>query len=493
MKLLKQPKFQVAAAIFLLIFALGIIWSLSVPGNTEAPDESSHLNMISFLKTEKRIPIFNGEAKIVQTVYDPKLPSGAYYSMAYNSPLSYLPYLGFYNDNAQDLQKVDLLSLRLVSSFFLALFSVFLFLCLDKIKPQKTSSALVVTLFTVLIPQVIFSAGYVNIEPFALFLATMSFYLFLQYRQKQTILYIILFGVSLGLLGLSKSNYLVFLTYLGLLMIFDLIKTKSWSKLAKNYLLIILIFILVNSWWWLRNYGLYGDPLILGYIKREIVDKAPAWLVTFRQQGYGVLSIFKVSDFRQYTFLGFFANLGGANIYLPLIFYWLFYLINLVLFIFSLIKKDNRVYIYSFLILSVTFILYFANKNLDDFSPQGRHLFPLLVPLSVVLFLGLGELKKLSAKIVYVVLVSFGLLSSMVGLLLTYTSYYVQQEKGVGATSVRGLWNNLSWLTNTESVTSVADKLSLSPGQSVFFVVSIGVILAASIYFYHYLLTKKQS
>jgi 4-amino-4-deoxy-L-arabinose transferase-like glycosyltransferase len=482
MELIKNLKFQLGLGIFLAIFSFGIIWSLIVPGNTQAPDESSHLNMIAFLKTEKRIPVFNHEDKIVTTVYDHNLPSGAYYSMAYNSPLSYLPYLPIYQNQSHDLSKANLFSLRLVSSFFLALFALFLFLSLDKIQPRKLVSSLAVTLFITLVPQVIFSAGYINIEPIALFLTALSFYLYLRLRESGSWLRLILFGIILGFVGLTKSNYLLFVVYLAFLMLYDLYAAKDRRLLVRNYLTVVASFLLINGWWWLRNYQLYGDPLILGYIKLEIIDKAPAWLITPRQQGYTVLTIFKNNDFWNYTFYGFFANLGGADIYFPVLFYWLFFLFNFTLILIAFMRKRQRHYIFILLIVSAAFLLYFANKNLDDFSPQGRHLFPLLVPLSVALFLGLSTLRGLYFKTTGILMVGFSLLASLTGLLLTCTSYYIQSKKGIPLSGLKGLATSLRWILSGDSWKMLIDKLALGTGQSAVLVIAIIALLSSLVF-----------
>jgi len=443
MKILQNQKFKIALALFLLIFSFGVIWALIVPGNNEAPDEASHLNMINFLKTERRIPVFNNEPKIIPTQYNPGLLSGAYYSMAYNSPLSYLPYLLF--NKQSSISKPAIFPQRLVSSLFIAGFSLLLFLALCRLKPEKQAAALATTLFISLIPEIIYVAGYINIEPIALFMAALTFYLYTFLRPDQFKNYLY-FGLSLAILALMKANYYIFIGYLVLLMLADLTDRLERPQRFQKYLWLLIIFVGLNSWWWWHNWGLYHDPLIISYIKREIVDKAPEWFKSMRDQGYNQITIFTNHYFYQFTFKGFFANLGGANIFLPIYFYWLFYA-TLIVFVAKAgrVLGESRKYYLSFAIITVAALAYFANKNLDDFSPQGRHLFPLLIPLAVIIFYGLSDIREKFQKWWRLGLPIFALVSSLYGLFLTIDQYYVKGIAYANQSNKAAHLLNFSW------------------------------------------------
>lgn len=417
--------------IFLLIFSFGLIWAILTPANDEAPDEAAHVNMVYFLKNHHRIPVFNHESGIVPTRYDPRIPSGAYYSMAYNSPVNYLPYLPLAISAQENFRKPNVLYMRLTSVFFIALFGVFLFLSLRLIKPAEWRAALAISIFIVLIPQVVFSASYVNIEPWALFLSSASFYFLLRnikLNQNRWFNYLF-FGLSAGLLGLAKANYYILLFYFLLLILFDLLRSSSKKMKIKSYLISALTFIVLNIWWWVRNIKLYNDPLIMNYIKNEIIGKAPSWLKTPALEGYNLATIFERPDFLKFTFLGFFANLGGASIFLPLWFYLFFFAALLILIVIAvkyLRRGQNTIFIWPFFLTLAVALIYFANKNLYDFSPQGRHLFPLLIPLSAVIFLGLASLKGVLQLISRVFLVLFSLIASIYSLWLLTDQYYVK-------------------------------------------------------------------
>lgn len=417
--------------IFVLAFSFGLIWAMIVPPNNEAPDEASHVNMVYFLKEEKRIPVFNHEIKIEPTFYDPRLLSGAYYSMAYNSPLSYLPFISLAKSPTENFSKSNVLPMRVISTLFIALFGLFLFLALNNFNPKNPIPAFIVSIFAVLMPQVIFTAGYVNIEPIALLISAVSFYFLsrIAVAEGKRVGDFIWLGIFLGLLGLCKANYLIFIAFCFLVLVFNIFKSKNRRWPAIYSLISAGIFLIFNLWWWVRNIALYGDPLIMGYIQREIVDKAPEWVLSPARQGYNIVTIFERKDFLKFTFLGFFANLGGASIFLPRIFYIIFFLIIIacLYFVFKNIKQNNHSeFIWSMAIVSVTAILYFANKNLYDFSPQGRHLFPLLIPIMAVIYFALLNFNKIWQKIIGLFLLLFAVISSLWGLWLTIDQYYVR-------------------------------------------------------------------
>ena len=426
-----KTKIIFSILLFVLAFSFGLMWASIVPPDNEAPDEASHVNMVYFLKEEKRIPVFNHEKEIKPTRYDSRILSGAYYSMAYNSPLSYLPFISLARSPTENFSKSNVLPMRVISVLFIALFGVFLFLALSNFQPQNPTLAAAVSLFAVLIPQVIFTAGYVNIEPIALLISAISFYFLSRIvtaKDKRLGNFIGL-GLALSLLGLTKANYLIFVVFSFLVLIINIVKSEKRRRPTIYSLISAGIFVIFNLWWWIRNIALYGDPLIIGYIQREIVDKAPEWVLSPAKLGYNIITIFERKDFLKFTFFGFFANLGGASIFLPLAFYIIFFLmiITCLYLVFKNIKQNRySEFVWSTIAVSLAAILYFANKNLHDFSPQGRHLFPLLIPLIAVIYLGLANLSKIWQKIISLFLIMFGVISSLWGLWLTVDQYYVR-------------------------------------------------------------------
>jgi len=193
-------------------------------------------------------------------------------------------------------------------------------------------------------------------------------------------------------------------------------------------LTIILPVLAIAGWWWVRNFRLYRDPIIINYISKQIIARAPAWFSPPAANGYNLITIIFRPDFARFAFLGFFAGLGSVDIFLPSFFYLLFLLILIFLIckIFVDRKEKQRSEIFLtlfFLIFLIVDFLIFARKNLIDFSPQGRHLFPMLVPLAWVLFLGA---RKIRNHLVLLVIAAFSLFSAIWALAVVYQKYRIE-------------------------------------------------------------------
>ena len=414
--------------LFFLVFFFALVWASVIPPNNEAPDEAAHLEMIYFLKTHNRPPIFNSDPELPKLFFDQKMLSGAYYSMAYNSPLNYLPFLPFLRSSSAENTKFNLLPARVVSATLVSLFGVFLFFGLVNLQPKSRNLAAMVALFFALIPQVIFSAGYINIEPLALFFSALSFFLLTRTVNNYSRVNYLYLGFSLGFLALCKANYLIIVAVFGLYTTYDLFFKQKKEKKEKVIALCFLAlpFLLLNLWWWIRNFSLYHDPLIFSYIKNQIIKNAPDWFFPPFKNGYNLVTILFKPNFAKFAYLGFFANLGGANIFLPLVFYivffgFLFFAVASALY-FSLIKNKKSFLLAALVSILVVNLLIFANKNLYDFSPQGRHFFPMLPILALLVFFGL---KNFKSNILPFGAVIFALVSSVFGLFSLTNQYYV--------------------------------------------------------------------
>ena len=435
----KREKFKIAILLFLTAFFFSLVLIYIIPTGDFAPDESSHLKMVEFLAKEKRLPVFDKVEDLGPLIFQPQLwnekfRTGAYYSMAYNSPLSYFGYVLIYNLAPNFGNRGGIILLRILSALYFAGFSLFLFLALLKINPRKVIQSASLAFFAAFIPQVIFSGSYINIEPFALLLSAISFYLLVWLKSNASASKLLLFGLSLGMLSLTKTNYLALVvTFLALALFF------IWPHYQKNrrrffdLLLVISPILLSNIFWWLRNLKLYDDPLIINFIQERIKITRPEWFLPPGEAGYNTLSIIIQPDFSRNTFLGFYAALGRLDIFFPSIFYIIFYLIVFGLISTSIfhsakdfVKGKRGEFLFQFtiiLFIAINFLI-FANKNLLDFSPQGRHLFPMLLPIFYLLYNGLKILPQRFSKALSTFLVSFSSFSVIFGAWLMLDRYH---------------------------------------------------------------------
>lgn len=422
----------IGVMLFVLMFSLSYIWQGIVPVGSEAPDEAEHIGMINFLTKHHRTPIFEGEEDIFKSIlYKKDNLCWVYFPMSYNSPLSYLPFLPLAKEQVNSKDKKGVLPLRFASGLLISFFCLFLFLAMFNLNDGKMFSTLGITLFISLIPQVVFTSSYINIDPIALFLSALGLYLLSIIIKTNQRLYYLFLGIALGLLALCKANYLVVVFYLGLIALWQLLKTSgSTRQKTINFLSISIPFLALNVWWWIRNIELYHDPIIINYISTMIKNIPVDWFLTPKEIGLNYLSIFSFMNFSGTVFYGFYAFLGGVKILLPLIFYYYFYttlIIFLILGVWQLIKKNHShllLFLFSLLIILLDFII-FINKNLTDFSPQGRHLFPLLIPMSVMMIIAIknwaGRIKRYFLSFI----IAISLIANLYATLYIIGGYYI--------------------------------------------------------------------
>lgn len=412
-----------------------------MPLDGEGPDEPQHLAVIRQIAKEKQLPVFHHS----DITFSPGLLSGAYYPMTYNSAFNYLFYLPVSGLN-QDKGVSAILYYRLISSLLLALFSATLFLGLTKIKPTNLRISLTVTLFISLIPQVLFSGGYVNIEPVALLFSALVFYFLQNYLERKTFKSALLLGVFAGLLALCKVNYFIWLATALLIALVAIYKNHHGRERLYSVLALLLPIITINAYWWLRNYQLYGDPLIVNYISDQIRINAPDWFAPPAVRGYNIFSILFEANFIKFTYLGFFASLGGAIIFLPIIVYYIFYLLlfsPVVLALYNSFQlRSNRLQVAFLFLLIWLSLLYFANKNLTDFSPQGRHLFPLLFVFAWLMYLGLCRLKN---RFLISISPLFSLVAAIYSLWFMVDRFYVKGSGYVSSSNFGNYLGDFSW------------------------------------------------
>ncbi len=430
-------KFRLGLFLFFSVFFVSVVWSFILPIGDFGPDETAHLQMIKFLAEEKRIPVFDSENGLQNLVFEKQLwnekfRTGAYYSMAYNSPLSYLPFLPAYLIERDIESRGSVLAMRLINSFIAAAFALVLFLFLIKIDRGNLAISSSLAFFIAFIPQLIFTASYVNIELIPLLLSGISTLILLSIRERPTISNFLFLGTILGLLVLCKANYL---SLVGLVLIFaSLIIFHKKKQRALSFFSLISPIVLLNIYWWYRNIILYKDPLIINHIQNKINSSRPDWFLPPGEAGYNALTIVFQPDFFRNTFLGFFAAIGKLDIFLPGPFYVVFYLFLVFLIIAAVNQsakkfrenkggddlKINLIIIF----FAALFFFVFAKKNLLDFSPQGRHLFPALLPISWLLYNGIRSLGEKSRGFVEIFMMLFALLSSLSVLWLMIDKYW---------------------------------------------------------------------
>jgi hypothetical protein len=138
--------------------------------------------------------------------------------------------------------------------------------------------------------------------------------------------------------------------------------------------------------------------------------------------------------------------LGGANIFFPLYLYLIFFGIAIYLLVIAIKNyPKTKIFLWPFSITAIAATAYFANKNLTDFSPQGRHLFLLMIPLGLIVYLSLSTLKPLWQRVAGIFMIVFVFVSSLFGLWLTVDKYYVKGTAYINQSNFGKNLADFSW------------------------------------------------
>jgi len=259
---------------------------------------------------------------------------------------------------------------------------------------RRRSYATILTSAILFIPQFIFTMSYTNLDAFAagvaafVGLAVVQFALNPRSRGWQIALAVGLFG----LLPTTKYNY--FAVGLGALLLMGY--TMRRAKFQKPEILrfakyALLSFLLLASFWYLRNAIMYHDLLGQGYMLKVMshyVELGTPYPVDLTG-----LNIAIHRDFFTTLFQSFFFALGLMHFYLSTSSYdmIMLLLIGCVAFMLYNLTHPLKVQLvrrkqfllalglFAFVGISTLAIVLY-NSLVYDFQPQGRYMYPILVP-----------------------------------------------------------------------------------------------------------------
>ncbi|MEP7289039.1 MAG: glycosyltransferase family 39 protein, partial [Chloroflexota bacterium] len=270
----------------LLVYAiLVVIYSVATP-MFEAPDEEQHFGFVQHLTQAWDLPEQHGATKTPwgQEASQPPL----YYLLgslvARLVPADYDPYPLALNPHAEigiGLAQLNrntfahtpdeafpwhgvALRLHLVRLFSAILggFSIYAVYRTARLAlPDMPIVALVAMAFTAFNPMFLFLSASVNNDNLVTLFGTLASWLMMLLIQRGTTWQrIVLLAIVLALASLSKLSGLTLYPVVGVLLIFLLIKQRlTWRQLFVVAGIIGGSFIVLASWWYLRNLQLYGD------------------------------------------------------------------------------------------------------------------------------------------------------------------------------------------------------------------------------------------
>lgn len=273
---------------------------------------------------------------------------------------------------------------------------------------RRRSYATVLIASVLFIPQFIFTLSYTNLDAYSagvsafLGLAVIQFMLNPHNRHWQIALAVALFG----LLPTTKYNY--FALGLGaLLLIWHTARRVTYTKMEiKRFAKYAAIsFLLLASFWYLRNLILYHDLFGQSYMLKTMAHYSP--LGTPYPVNLEGLNIAIQRDFFTTVFQSFFFALGLMHFYLSTSSYDMLLLILLgcvaiVLYNFTQPlrintkrRKEFKLATLLFILVGVcTLLIVLVNSLVYDFQPQGRYMYPILVPTLLLVALAIRHDKR---------------------------------------------------------------------------------------------------
>lgn len=408
-----------------LVLVNGLLWMIVVPYN-QAPDEYSHFDVAEFIAKKNRFPLFSEDENMGVSKYE--VPGVVLkYNASYSAmpPLAYLWQALFLKIFGQG--QFAYLSAR-GANLVLALAATLIAYLLSKLLFEKFYQQLAFIVLSVFSSQITFSFAYVNSDAMLLvFSFLLWWWLAKFYKKKVNLKTSLLFGLSLGLAGLTRYNIAPLVLVGTAFYVYKLLKQRNFLK---HLALTGFVGGSLAGGWYIRNLVLYQDLLATKQFWEVY------YMIYGRHEFINPLRIIFQSNWLWENFKSLWGVFGWNTIYLPNFIYrslLAFFLLGLIWLLSNLKRlsiKEKSLAKLSFLILLLSFLLSLWQSSFYAFQPQARYIFPAWPGLIYLILLGWqGQLSRLKGPdwqkifsfivIIFVVLLNF---YSLVGVVIP--AYY---------------------------------------------------------------------
>lgn len=397
-------------AIILLHLALGIAYAVKTP-TWQTPDEPAHFNYIKYIATRGALPVLRqgdyNQGYLEELKSSKFPPDKSVDSIRYEShqpPLYYLAATPIYLAARSLPVAEQVIVLRIFSLLLGSVLLALAYAIVRQIFPRNVPLQLAVPAFIALVPQHIAMTAAVNNDTFAeVVLAAMLLAVVRLVVGRDggfSLRAALLFGVLVGAVLLTKTTI-----YAAILLIPVALLLRTWQdkrggellRAALPFLAVILaIAVVVASWWFIRNMIVYGAGDPTGLQRHDVV--------VIGQPRAGAFDSTAAKHFFFTSFKSFWAQLGWMGVpannrtYVLLAALTIAACAGLFLFAARRIARPASLSVAqraSLVILLLTFAFVFLEMfvyNLTFIQPQGRYLFPALIPIGTFFVLGLQEL-----------------------------------------------------------------------------------------------------
>lgn len=372
--------------LFILIMSVGLICRVACLLLTPifyAPDEQSHFNYVKYLAENHSLPVQASRTNAPTNDWE-----------YYQPPLYYLALAPFYvlADRLFHREAVTVRILRLFSVLFFCLVVWFAFGFLRGLNITDLFTKTFVISMLSLLPTYTFLSSVMNNDNLLIAIGSGVLYLIVR---SEAAARTVLMGILLGLGLLTKLTAVVYLalTALEVLVGFWDRRTVAWPAVRHALLAIALALLIWTPWIW-RNWTMYGS--ITGEETANVLREWKSVLHALWGTLRGVqISFWAVSGIHNNVRL-FWPTIGKLVSYLALLGLLYGALLNkkrLIL----LIGENRNIMVASTLAILMNLALVFRFGLLYG-QGQGRFVFPLLIPLSLLMAIGLKMFSASDAK-----------------------------------------------------------------------------------------------
>ena len=377
--------------IIILAFIARLGWALVIPFN-EGNDEYVHYQQVRFIYDALRLPVFGPEQDLFVCNY------GIHYAAfpGLNYILSALWML-----IVPAAPEHQYIVARLTSVFCGTITVAVGWLVAGKLFPGRPAVTLGVPVFLAFLPGFVFISVYVNSDAYTAFTASLVLYALLMGTErcwdgKSSLL----LGLAVGLVALGKYNGYAVIPVAALFILWTM--RQNIRGILRIFFISAITAFAVCGWWFVRSYYLYGDVLgsgdtgqageILGWTERSL-----------KAQGLDAWEAVVQTDWLSWLFKSFWGVFGHMNVLLPVVFYWLAAIFTVFMFYvlarrfitqvlkgrqYSATIPGKTLFVYVLFIFLLLGLVVYACYN-NDYQPQGRYLYPAIVPVSLFMVLGL--------------------------------------------------------------------------------------------------------
>lgn len=381
---------------------LGSLYAFLTPA-WQVPDEPAHYDYIRHLAEEKRFPRLEpgdyNHALLERLVAERFPPSAPLHELKYEShqpPLYYLLAVPVYRSSNGSLIILRLFSLVLGAGIILFAYAV-----TRRIYPHQPLVAFGTAAFVAFLPQHNAMMAGVNNDGLAGLLSAALLYLSIRILQGTFNGYrhMLLAGVVLGLCLITKTTVypMAAVVLAAIWGHWRLGRDAPLRRVVVQSMVVMVPALLIATPWWIRNVLAYGWPDLLGLIRHDLVVEGQArtadWIAD-----HGWWPWFK--HWLIFTFQSFWGQFGWMSVPMDFrVYYALALMTALALFGCVLPREQvpHRKHAPGVYLLTLQFalaLLAYIAYNAVFMQPQGRYLFPAVIPIAIMFAFGLYQLSQ---------------------------------------------------------------------------------------------------